>query len=164
MDDMLEELLARNRSYADHFRAGALPARPALGLAVVACMDARLDLHRILGLAEGDAHILRNAGGAVTEDVLRSLVVSQRLLGTRRIVLVHHTDCGMTGFRDEALKEEIERETGIRPPFAFETFTDVEEDVRQSIRRIKACPFLPYREEVLGFVYDVATGIMHPVP
>jgi carbonic anhydrase len=164
MDDMLEELLARNRSYADHFRAGGLPGRPALGLAVVACMDARLDLHRILGLAEGDAHILRNAGGAVTEDVLRSLVVSQRLLGTRRIVLVHHTDCGMTGFRDEALKEEIERETGIRPPFAFETFTDVEEDVRQSIRRIKACPFLPYREEVLGFVYDVATGIMHPVP
>lgn len=130
---------------------------PAKKLAVVACMDARLDPARILGLAEGDAHVIRNAGGAVTEDVIRSLVISQRLLGTDEIFLIHHTDCGMTTFTDDAVKDAIEAETGIRPHFALEAFEDSDAHVVQSIARLQANPFLPYKQKIRGFVYDVDT-------
>jgi carbonic anhydrase len=127
-------------------------------------MDARIDVHRILGLREGEAHILRNAGGVVTEDVIRSLTISQRLLGTREIMLIHHTDCGMLTFRDDDLKDRIQAEIGIRPPFAFEAFSDLEEDVRQSIRRLQASPFLLHKDAIRGFVYDVRTGRLREVP
>jgi carbonic anhydrase len=127
-------------------------------------MDARIDVHRILGLREGEAHILRNAGGVVTEDVIRSLTISQRLLGTREIMLIHHTDCGMLTFRDDDLKDRIQAEIGIRPPFAFEAFSDLEEDVRQSIRRLQASPFLLHKDAIRGFIYDVRTGQLREVP
>jgi carbonic anhydrase len=127
-------------------------------------MDARIDVHRILGLREGEAHILRNAGGVVTEDMIRSLTISQRLLGTREIMLIHHTDCGMLTFRDDDVKDRIQAEIGIRPPFAFEAFSDLEEDVRQSIRRLQASPFLPHKDAIRGFVYDVRTGRLREVP
>ncbi|HEU5003408.1 MAG TPA: carbonic anhydrase [Actinomycetota bacterium] len=153
----IDDLLRNNDAFARTFGAPGAPGRPARGLAVVACMDARLDVYRILGLQEGDAHVIRNAGGAVTEDAIRSLVISQRLLGTREIVLIHHTDCGMLGFRDDELKDAIAAETGIRPPFALESFVDLEADVRQSIARIRACPFLPHAD-ARGFIYDVGTG------
>lgn len=159
----IDDLLRNNEAYAASFTLGDLPARPSRGLAVVTCMDARLDVHRILGLREGEAHILRNAGGVVTEDVLRSLVISQRLLGTREIMLILHTECGMLTFQDDALRKQIQAETGIRPPFAFEAFQDLEEEVRQSIRRIRSCPFLPHRETVRGFIYDVRTGRLREV-
>jgi len=126
-------------------------------------MDARLETGRLLGLEEGDAHVIRNAGGVVTDDVIRSLAISQRLLGTREIVLVHHTDCGMLTFRDDALKSEIEEETGVRPHFALEAFPDPAEDVVQSIRRIRNSPFVPHKDAVRGFVYDVETGRLHEV-
>ena len=126
-------------------------------------MDARIETGRLLGLEEGDAHVIRNAGGVVTDDVLRSLLISQRLLGTTEIILIHHTDCGMAKFRDDDLKDEIEAETGLRPPFALEAFSDVEEDVRQSVRRIKACPFIPVKDRIRGFVYDVKTGRLNEV-
>ena len=126
-------------------------------------MDARLDTHRLLGLAEGEAHVIRNAGGVVSDDVVRSLVVSQRLLGTREILLVHHTDCGMLKFRDDAVKDAIEAETGLRPSFALEAFGDLERDVRQSISRIQANPFIPYKDQVRGFIYDCATGRLNEV-
>ncbi len=129
----------------------------------MACMDARLDLHELLGLDEGDAHVIRNAGGAITEDAIRSLVISQRLLGTREIILIHHSDCGMLTFSDEALKRDIQVETGIRPAFAFEPFPDLDEDVRQSLARVRAHPFIPHRGEVRGFVYDVRTGRLREV-
>ncbi|HZR12621.1 MAG TPA: carbonic anhydrase [Acidimicrobiia bacterium] len=157
-----DELLENNKRFAESFsvRAGA-PKGPRV--AVVACMDARLDPARALGLESGDAHVIRNAGGVITEDVVRSLVVSQRLLGTEEIVLVHHTDCGMLRFRDDPVKDEIESETGLRPPFALEAFTDVDGDVRQSIARIRANPFIPERDAVRGFVYDVETGRLREV-
>jgi carbonic anhydrase len=126
-------------------------------------MDARLDVHELLGLAEGDAHVIRNAGGAATDDAIRSLVISQRLLGTHEIVLIHHTDCGMLTFTDDALKRQIEAETGLRPPFALEAFPDVDADVRQSVARIKASPFVPKRDSVRGFVYDVKSGRLREV-
>lgn len=159
-----DELLRNNARYAESFRAGGLPAPPALGVAVVACMDARLDVHKILGLREGDAHVIRNAGGVITEDAIRSLVISQRLLGTREILLIHHTGCGMLNLREEEVKEDIRRETGIRPPFSLEAFEDLEEDVRESVARIKASPFIPHKESVRGFVYDVETGKLREVP
>jgi carbonic anhydrase len=152
-----DELLANNAKYAESF-SGPLPLPPAKNLAVVACMDARLDVHAILGLQEGDAHVIRNAGGVVTEDGIRSLAISQRLLGTEEIVLIHHTDCGMVTFTDDGFKQSILEDTGIRPDWAAEAFPDVEDDVRQSIARIRANPFIPKKDAVRGFVFDVATG------
>jgi carbonic anhydrase len=160
----IDELLRRNEAYAASFDQGHLPAAPSWRLAIVTCMDARIDVHRILGLREGEAHILRNAGGVVTEDVIQSLTISQRLLGTREIMLIHHRDCGMLTFRDDDVKDRIQVEIGIRPPFAFEAFSDLEEDVRQSIRRLQASPFLPHKDAIRGFVYDVRTGRLREVP
>jgi carbonic anhydrase len=158
-----DELLRNNQSYAGSFKKGDLPLPPAKHVAVLACMDARLDVHKILGLQEGDAHVIRNAGGAATDDAIRSLAISQRLLGTKEIVLIHHTDCGMLTFRDDELKRKIEEETGIRPAFAFEAFSDLDDDVKQSIARIKASPFIPDTSRVRGFVYDVRTGQLNEV-
>ena len=158
-----DELLRNNDSYARSFDKGSLPLPPAKHLAVLACMDARLDVHKILGLREGDAHVIRNAGGVATEDAIRSLVISQRLLGTKEIVLIHHTDCGMLTFKDDEVKRQIEADTGIRPAFALEAFPDLEDDVRQSIARIQASPFIPNKSSVRGFVYDVHTGKLNEV-
>jgi carbonic anhydrase len=152
-----DELVEANRAYQEAFD-GPLPLPPARRVAVVACMDARLDPAKILGLQEGDAHVIRNAGGVVTEDALRSLAISQRLLGTEEIVLVHHTDCGMVTFTDDGFRQDIEAETGIRPTWAAEAFPDAAADVVQGIRRIRANPFLPRTDRVRGFVFDVATG------
>ena len=158
-----DELLENNASYAGSFDKGDLPLPPGRGLAVVACMDARLDTHKLLGLAEGDAHVIRNAGGVVSDDVIRSLAISQRLLGTSEIVLIHHTDCGMLTFRDDDVKDAIEADTGIRPSFALEAFGDLDQDVRQSISRIQASPFVPRKDNIRGFVYDCATGRLNEV-
>lgn len=158
-----DQFLANNTRYADAFEKGDLPIPPAKGAVIVACMDARIDPARLLGLEEGDAHVIRNAGGVVTDDVLRSLVISQRLLGTEEIILIHHTDCGMVTFRDDDVKDQIEADTGIRPSFSLEAFADVEEDVRQSIRRIQANPFVPVKDKIRGFVYDVKTGRLNEV-
>ncbi len=156
-------LVANATHYARDFTAGDLPLPPKLGLAVVACMDARLNVYGVLGLTEGDAHVIRNAGGAVTDDEIRSLAISQRLLGTREIVLIHHTDCGMLTFTDEEFKAAITAETGIRPSWAVETFSNLEDDVRQSIARITASPFIPHRDSVRGFVYSVEKGTLTEV-
>ena len=158
-----DELLAHNKSYAASFTKGGLPMPPGKRVAVVACMDARLDPARVLGLEEGDAHVIRNAGGVVTDDAIRSLTISQRLLGTEEIILIHHSDCGMLTFTDEEEKAAIADETGIRPPFALEAFADVDADVGQSIRRIKASPFVPKTDQVRGFVYEVATGRLREI-
>jgi carbonic anhydrase len=158
-----DELVNNNAAYADAFTAGDLPMPPAKGVAVVACMDARLNVHGLLGLREGDAHVIRNAGGVVTDDAIRSLLISQRLLGTREIILIHHTDCGMLTFHDDEVKAAVEADTGLRPPFALEAFGDLDDDVRQSIRRIKASPFVPHTDSVRGFVYDVGTGKLREV-
>ncbi len=152
-----DELLENNRRYADSFQ-GPLPLPPSRGLAVIACMDARLNVYDVLGLGDGEAHIIRNAGGVVTDDEIRSLAISQRLLGTSEIILIHHTHCGMLTFTDDAFKAKIEAETGIKPTWAAEAFTDLDADVRQSIARIKASPFVPRKDSVRGFVFDVATG------
>ena len=160
---MMEELLLNNRRYADNFDKGDLPLPPARKLAVVACMDARLDPHRVLGLEAGDAHVIRNAGGVVSDDVIRSLVISQRLLGTREIALIHHTDCGMLTFRDDEIKDGIEADTGLRPAFALEAFRDLEQNLRQSLSRIHASPFIPHVDQVRGFIYDCATGRLNEV-
>jgi carbonic anhydrase len=160
---VIEELLKNNEAYARNFKKGSLPMPPGKRIAVLACMDARLDTHRLLGLDEGDAHVIRNAGGVVTDDVIRSLVISQRLLGTTEIVLIHHTDCGMLTFKDDEVKARIEADTGIRPGFALEAFPDLAADVRQSIARIKASPFVPHKEAVRGFIYDVKTGRLSEV-
>jgi carbonic anhydrase len=160
---LTDSLLANNDAYAKSFTGGGLPLPPAKHLAVLACMDARLDVHKILGLAEGDAHVIRNAGGVVSDDAIRSLVISQRLLGTDEIILIHHTDCGMLTFRDDEVKDEIEAEVGIRPAFALESFKDLESDVKQSIARIKANPYIPNKSSVRGFVYDVRTGRLNEV-
>ena len=153
-----DELLANAERYAASFDKGDLPLPPGKGVAVLACMDARLNPYGLLGLSEGDAHVIRNAGGVVTSGELRSLAISQRLLGTTEIILIHHTDCGMLTFTDDGFKASIQAETGIKPPWAAESFTDLDEDVLQSIGRIKADPFIPHTESVRGFVYDVATG------
>jgi carbonic anhydrase len=153
-----DELLGNNARYAESFTKGELSLPPVRKLAVVACMDARLDVHKILGLEEGEAHVFRNAGGVVTDDAIRSLAISQRLLGTVEIILIHHTGCGMLTFTDDDVKSQIEADTGIRPAFALEAFPDLEQDVRQSLARIEASPFLPHKESVRGFVYDVRTG------
>lgn len=159
---VINDLLRSNEAYARSFTKGELPLPPSKKIAVLACMDARLDVHKILGLQEGDAHVIRNAGGGVTDDALRSLVISQRLLGTREVVLVHHTDCGMLTFTDDQVKRQIEEEVGIRPSFALEAFPDLERDVLQSIARIKASPFIPHKD-VRGFIYDVRTGRLREV-
>ena len=157
-----DQLVANNQQYADSF-SGPLPLPPALGVAVIACMDARLNVYAILGLAEGQAHVIRNAGGVVTDDAIRSLAISQRLLGTREIILIHHTECGMLTFSDDGFRGAIEEETGIRPPWAAEAFSDLDEDVRQSINRINASPFIPVKDSVRGFVFDVGTGRLREV-
>jgi carbonic anhydrase len=158
-----DELLANNRDYAASFDKGDLPAPPARKLAVVACMDARLNVYSVLGLHEGDAHVIRNAGGVVTDDAIRSLAISQRLLGTDEIVLIHHTGCGMLTFSDDEFRASIEQDTGIRPEWAAEAFGDLDGDVRQSIARVKASPFIPHKESVRGFVYEVETGRLREV-
>jgi carbonic anhydrase len=157
-----DRLLANNAVYAQNFN-GPLPMPPALATAVVACMDARLNVYGILGLEEGQAHVIRNAGGVITDDEIRSLTISQRLLGTREIILIHHTDCGMLTFTDDQFKASIQEDTGIKPAWAAEAFGDLESDVRQSIARIKASPFIPHTDQVRGFVFDVATGLLNEV-
>jgi carbonic anhydrase len=157
-----DEYLKNNEAYAAQF-SGPLPLPPANHVAVVACMDARLNVYGILGLNEGEAHVIRNAGGVVTDDEIRSLAISQRLLGTTEVILIHHTDCGMLTFTDDAFKRSIQDETGIKPEWAAEAFTDLDEDVRQSIARIKASPFIPRKDAVRGFVFDVATGKLNEV-
>jgi carbonic anhydrase len=157
-----DEYLKNNAAYAAAF-AGPLPLPPSKHVAVVACMDARLNVYAILGLQEGEAHVIRNAGGVVTDDEIRSLAISQRLLGTREVILIHHTDCGMLTFTDDAFKAQIEQETGIKPAWSAEAFGDLDEDVRQSIRRITHSPFIPHRDAVRGFVFDVATGVLNEV-
>ncbi len=158
-----DDLIANNEQYAKRFDKGGLPIPPGRHVAVLACMDARLNPYDILGLSLGEAHIIRNAGGVVTDDAIRSLAISQRLLGTNEIILIHHTGCGMLTFRDDELKAQIEADTGIRPPFALETFSDLDSDVRQSIARIHTSPFLPHRDAVRGFVYEVETGRLREV-
>jgi carbonic anhydrase len=158
-----DELLDHNEAYAASFDKGDLPLPPAKKAAVVACMDARLNVYGALGLQEGDAHVIRNAGGVVTDDAIRSLAISQRLLGTEEIVLIHHTGCGMLTFTDDDFKRSIEEETGIKPEWAAEAFSDLEADVRQSIARIKASPFIPRKDSIRGFVYEVETGRLREV-
>ncbi len=158
-----DTFVANAERYAASFGKGDLPLPPASHTAVVACMDARLNPYAVLGLSEGDAHIIRNAGGVVTDDVIRSLTISQRLLGTNEIILIHHTDCGMLTFRDDDLKAQIEADTGIRPSFALEAFSDLDADVRQSIARIKASPFIRNKDSIRGFVYEVETGRLREV-
>ena len=157
-----DEYLANNEAYAASF-TGPLPLPPAKHVAVVACMDARLNVYAILGLREGEAHVIRNAGGVVTEDEIRSLAISQRLLGTREVILIHHTDCGMLTFTDDEFKRSIQDETGLKPAWAAEAFSDLDEDVRQSIKRIVSSPFVPHTDSVRGFVFDVATGRLNEV-
>jgi carbonic anhydrase len=157
-----DEYLASNAEYAASF-SGPLPLPPAKHVAIVACMDARLNVYGALGLKEGEAHVIRNAGGVVTEDEIRSLAISQRLLGTHEIILIHHTDCGMLTFTDDEFKQAILEEVGIKPPWAAESFADLETDVRQSIARIKASPFVPKKNAIRGFVFDVATGRLNEV-
>ena len=158
-----DDLLKANQTYSEQFDKGDLKSPPQRNLAIVACMDARLDIYRMLGLNEGEAHVIRNAGGVVTDDVIRSLAISQRLLGTEEIVLIHHTDCGMCTFRDDDIKDQIEQETGIRPPFSLEAFREPADDVRQSARRIRASPFVARDDAMRGFVYDVKTGRLDEV-
>jgi carbonic anhydrase len=158
-----DELLRNNEAYAASFDKGDLPMPPATKVAVVACMDARLNPYGALGLNEGDAHVIRNAGGVITDDGIRSLAISQRLLGTEEIILIHHTDCGMLTFTDDEFKRSIQEDVGIKPEWAAEAFDDVEADVRQSIARIKASPFIPRKDSVRGFVYEVESGRLREV-
>ncbi len=158
-----DDVLANNEGYAASFDKADLPLPPGRKLAVVACMDARLNVYGALGLQEGDAHVIRNAGGVVSDDVIRSLAISQRLLGTEEIILIHHTDCGMLTFTDDEFKASIEEDTGIRPEWAAEAFPDLDGDVRQSIARIKASPFIPSKDAVRGFVYEVESGRLREV-
>ena len=157
-----EQYLANNARYAQTF-SGPLPMPPSAHVAVVACMDARLNVYGILGLGDGEAHVIRNAGGVITDDQIRSLAISQRLLGTREIVLIHHTDCGMLTFSDDDFRSSVEKDTGIRPEWPAEAFSDLEQDVRDSIARLKASPFIPRKDGIRGFVYDVKTGELREV-
>jgi carbonic anhydrase len=158
-----DELLKNNEAYAEKFDKGGLPLPPARKVAVVACMDARLNPSFVLGLEEGDAHVIRNAGGVITDDEIRSLAISQRLLGTEEIILIHHTDCGMLTFQDDDFRRQIQDEVGIKPQWAPEAFGDLEEDVRQSKARIEASPFVPRKDSIRGFIYDVDTGRLQEV-
>jgi carbonic anhydrase len=159
-----DELLANNARFVEGFPAGHLDLRPARHLAVIACMDSRLDVFGALGLALGEAHVVRNAGGIVTDDVIRSLAISQRLLDTQEIVLIQHTDCGLLRITDDGFRSELLEATGIAPPFAIETFTDLDANVRQSLERLRTSPFLAYKDRVRGFVYDVDTGALREIP
>ena len=158
-----DELVANAEAYADGFDKGDLPMPPGRKVAVVACMDARLNPYGLLGLEEGDAHVIRNAGGVITDDEIRSLAISQRLLGTEEIILIHHTDCGMLTFTDDEFRRSIQDDTGIKPEWAAEAFPDLDEDVRQSVARIQASPFIPKKDSVRGFVYEVETGRLREV-
>jgi carbonic anhydrase len=158
----IDEFLANNARYAEGF-TGPLPMPPSKNAAVVACMDARMNVYAMLGLSDGEAHVIRNAGGVITDDEIRSLAISQRLLGTREIMLIHHSDCGMLTFTDDEFKRSIHEDTGIKPHWGAESFPDVAEDVRQSIARIKASPFVPHTDAIRGFVFDVATGKLDEV-
>ncbi len=157
-----DEYLANNARYADGFD-GPLPLPPSRHVAVVACMDARLDVYRMLGVTEGEAHVIRNAGGVVTDDAIRSLAISQRLLGTREVILVHHTDCGMLTFTDAGFRDAVEADTGTTPPWSSEAFDDLDADVRQSLRRVTRSPYVPHTDAVRGFVFDIATGLLREV-
>jgi carbonic anhydrase len=159
----IDELLRNADSYGESFSNGDLPMPPATRVAVVACMDARLNPTGLLGLKEGDAHVIRNAGGVITDDAIRSLAISQRLLGTEEVMLIHHTDCGMLTFKDDDFRRQVEEDTGVKPTWAAETFDDLDGDVRQSIARIKASPFIPKKDGVRGFVYDVENGSLREV-
>ncbi|MDQ6731414.1 MAG: carbonic anhydrase [Actinomycetota bacterium] len=158
-----DDLVANNAGYAAAFDKADLPMPPSKKVAVIACMDARVNVYGALGLSEGDAHVIRNAGGVVTDDEIRSLAISQRLLGTEEIILIHHTDCGMLTFQDADFRDAIEQDTGVRPPWASEAFADLEGDVRESIARINASPFIPNKGSVRGFVYEVETGKLREV-
>ena len=160
---VIDELVANSTSYGDSFDSGDLPLPPAKRVAIVACMDARLNPYGLLGLQEGDAHVIRNAGGVITDDEIRSLAISQRLLGTEEVMLIHHTDCGMLTFGDDEFRQQVQDDTGIKPEWAAETFSDLDEDVRQSVARIKASPFVPKKDNVRGFVYEVETGNLREV-
>jgi carbonic anhydrase len=159
----IDQLLENAERYAEDFDKSELPLPPAKRVAIVACMDARLNPSGLLGLTEGDAHVIRNAGGVVTDDEIRSLAISQRLLGTEEIMLIHHTDCGMLTFSDDEFRRQVQEETGIKPAWAAEAFADLEEDVRQSIARIRASPFIPKKDQVRGSVYDVESGRLNEV-
>src|SRR5450755_4808223 len=156
-DSVIDGLLENNRRYAETF-VGMVPIRPAKRLAVVACMDSRIDVHGILGLAVGDAHVIRNAGGVISPDVIRSLTISQRVTGTREIILIHHTDCANLGLDEMAFKAELQAEVGFKPDWSFDSFTDLEEDLRQSVLRLRSNPFIAYTDKIRGFIFDVATG------
>jgi carbonic anhydrase len=157
-----DDYLANNADYAKSFD-GPLPLPPSKHVAVLACMDARIDVYRVLGLNEGEAHVIRNAGGVVTDDAIRSLAISQRLLGTTEIILIHHTDCGMLTFTDDDFKRAIQDETGVKPPWSGEAFPDLAEDVRQSLQRIENSPFVTKHTSARGFIFDVATGVLDEV-
>ena len=157
-----DQYLENNKKYAANFQ-GPLPLPPKNQIAVLACMDARINVYAALGIQEGESHVIRNAGGVVTDDEIRSLAISQRLLGTKEIILIHHTDCGMLTFSDDGFKKSIQEETGIKPEWAAESFSDLDEDIRQSIARIKQSPFIPHTDQVRGFVFDVATGLLNEV-
>jgi carbonic anhydrase len=161
--NVIDELLDNNRAFADRADDRHLDVKPSRRLAVVTCMDSRLDVFAALGLGDGEAHVLRNAGGVITDDVIRSLAISQRRLGTREVMLIHHTDCGMQTITDDGFRKELQEDTGLAPSFAIESFGDVDEDVRQSIRRVRRCPFLPHVDVVRGFVYDVDTHQLREV-
>jgi carbonic anhydrase len=160
---VIDELLANNQAYADGLEPQHLDVRPSRRLAIVTCMDSRLDVFAALGLGDGEAHVLRNAGGVITDDVIRSLAISQRRLGTREVMLIHHTDCGLLNLSDDAFRAELQSATGVAPAFAIESFTDVDADVRQSILRVRRSLFLPHRDMVRGFVYDVDTHRLREV-
>jgi carbonic anhydrase len=159
----IDELVESANAYSESFEKGDLPLPPAKRVAVVACMDARLNPYGLLGLQEGDAHVIRNAGGVITDDAIRSLAISQRLLGTEEIMLIHHTGCGMLTFRDDDFRRQVQEDTGIKPEWPAEAFDDLEADVRQSLARIEASPFIPRKEHVRGFVYEVETGRLREV-
>ena len=158
-----DELLQNNAAYAESFNKGELPLPPAKGVAVVACMDARLNVYGMLGLEEGDAHVIRNAGGVIKDDEIRYLAISRRLLDTSEIILIHNTNCGMLTFSDDELKQQIQEGVGMKPHFSMESFSDLDEDVRQSIRRIQASLFIPHTESMRGFIYEVETGRLREV-
>jgi len=160
---VIDKLLASNESFAASLPTEHLDVRPSQGLAIVTCMDSRLDVFAALGLGDGEAHVLRNAGGVITDDVIRSLAISQRLLGTREVMLIHHTDCGMEKISDDSFRAELQEQTGVAPAFAIESFADVDADVRQSILRVRRSVFLPARGSVRGFVYDVDTHRLREV-
>ena len=161
-ESVIDELLANNRRYAETF-VGMVPIQPAKHLAVVACMDSRIDVHAILGLRVGDAHVIRNGGGVISPDVIRSLTISQRVTGTREIILIHHTDCANLGLDEMKFKAELQAEVGFKPDWSFDSFTDIEDDLRQSVLRLRSNPFIPHTDLIRGFIFDVATGKLNEV-